>query len=92
MVKALVSVNVLSVQEQQQLEQALNHLLQSVQQDPEQILASDAEDIHSWVEQKLIEQVGDLGKKLHTGRSRNDQVATDLKLGVVIRESICCLL
>ncbi|ELI0358200.1 argininosuccinate lyase [Vibrio cholerae] len=78
--KALVSVNVLSVREQQQLEQALNHLLQSVQQDPEQILASDAEDIHSWVEQKLIEQVGDLGKKLHTGRSRNDQVATDLKL------------
>lgn len=78
--KALVSVNVLSVQEQQQLEQALNHLLRSVQQDPEQILASDAEDIHSWVEQKLIEQVGDLGKKLHTGRSRNDQVATDLKL------------
>ncbi|EHS7465423.1 argininosuccinate lyase [Vibrio cholerae] len=78
--KALVSVNVLSVLEQQQLEQALNHLLQSVQQDPEQILASDAEDIHSWVEQKLIEQVGDLGKKLHTGRSRNDQVATDLKL------------
>ncbi|EKA4522159.1 argininosuccinate lyase [Vibrio cholerae] len=78
--KALVSVNVLSVQEQQQLEQVLNHLLQSVQQDPEQILASDAEDIHSWVEQKLIEQVGDLGKKLHTGRSRNDQVATDLKL------------
>ncbi|WP_337910942.1 argininosuccinate lyase [Vibrio cholerae] len=78
--KALVSVNVLSVQEQRQLEQALNQLLQSVQQDPEQILASDAEDIHSWVEQKLIEQVGDLGKKLHTGRSRNDQVATDLKL------------
>ncbi|EJL6683579.1 argininosuccinate lyase [Vibrio cholerae] len=78
--KALVSVNVLSVQEQQQLEQALNQLLQSVQQDPEQILVSDAEDIHSWVEQKLIEQVGDLGKKLHTGRSRNDQVATDLKL------------
>ncbi|ELY5179887.1 argininosuccinate lyase [Vibrio cholerae] len=78
--KALVSVNVLSVQEQQQLEQALNHLLKSVQEDPEQILASDAEDIHSWVEQKLIEQVGDLGKKLHTGRSRNDQVATDLKL------------
>ncbi|WP_336935148.1 argininosuccinate lyase [Vibrio cholerae] len=78
--KALISVNVLSVQEQQQLEQALNQLLQSVQQDPEQILASDAEDIHSWVEQKLIEQVGDLGKKLHTGRSRNDQVATDLKL------------
>lgn len=38
------------------------------------------EDIHSWVERHLIERVGDLGKKLHTGRSRNDQVATDLRL------------
>lgn len=78
--KALVTVNVLSAQEQQQLEQALNALLADVQADPQQILHSDAEDIHSWVEQKLIEKVGDLGKKLHTGRSRNDQVATDLKL------------
>lgn len=47
---------------------------------PQQILESDAEDIHSWVEGKLIDKVGQLGKKLHTGRSRNDQVATDLKL------------
>lgn len=78
--KALVTVNVLSAQEQLQLEQALNVLLKEVQADPEAILQSDAEDIHSWVEQKLIEKVGDLGKKLHTGRSRNDQVATDLKL------------
>ncbi|WP_027713440.1 argininosuccinate lyase [Dickeya chrysanthemi] len=78
--KALVTVNVLSAQEQQQLEQALNALLQEVQADPEAVLQSDAEDIHSWVEQKLIGKVGDLGKKLHTGRSRNDQVATDLKL------------
>ncbi|AUG98705.1 argininosuccinate lyase [Prodigiosinella confusarubida] len=78
--KALVTVNVLSAQEQQQLEQALNTLLKEVQADPEAILQSDAEDIHSWVEQRLIEKVGNLGKKLHTGRSRNDQVATDLKL------------
>lgn len=78
--KALVTVNVLSEQEQQQLEQALTVLLKDVQADPQAILQSDAEDIHSWVEQRLIEKVGDLGKKLHTGRSRNDQVATDLKL------------
>lgn len=71
--KALVTVNVLSYDEQKKLEKALNELLHSVQQDPQQILQSDAEDIHSWVEQKLIERVGDLGKKLHTGRSRNDQ-------------------
>ncbi|HEI9712858.1 MULTISPECIES: argininosuccinate lyase [Serratia] len=78
--KALVTVNVLTATEQQQLEQALNTLLTEVQADPLAIVQSDAEDIHSWVEQKLIEKVGDLGKKLHTGRSRNDQVATDLKL------------
>lgn len=78
--KALLSVDVLTDEEQQRLELALNELKMEVMEDPEQILASDAEDIHSWVEQQLISKVGDLGKKLHTGRSRNDQVATDLKL------------
>lgn len=38
------------------------------------------EDIHSFVEAKLIERIGEIGKKLHTGRSRNDQVALDMKL------------
>lgn len=78
--KALVTVNVLTQDEQQQLEAALNSLLNEVRENPEQILQSDAEDIHSWVEGKLIDKVGSLGKKLHTGRSRNDQIATDLKL------------
>ena len=78
--KALVTVNVLTREEQQRLEQSLAELLAEVRENPMQILESDAEDIHSWVEGKLIEKVGDLGKKLHTGRSRNDQVATDLKL------------
>ncbi len=41
---------------------------------------SPAEDVHTWVEMKLIERVGAIGKKLHTGRSRNDQVSTDLRL------------
>jgi argininosuccinate lyase len=39
-----------------------------------------AEDVHSFVEAKLVELIGDIGRKLHTGRSRNDQVATDLRL------------
>ncbi|MCM2678331.1 argininosuccinate lyase [Echinimonas agarilytica] len=77
---ALHRTGVLTQVEQQQLQAALEELLVEVQQDPDQILQSDAEDIHSWVEGKLIGKVGDLGKKLHTGRSRNDQVATDLKL------------
>lgn len=41
---------------------------------------SDAEDVHSFIESKLVFLVGDLGKKLHTGRSRNDQVATAFRL------------
>jgi argininosuccinate lyase len=39
-----------------------------------------AEDVHSFVEAQLIEMIGDVGRKLHTGRSRNDQVATDFRL------------
>ncbi|MCF1431167.1 MAG: argininosuccinate lyase [Shewanella sp.] len=77
---ALVKVGVLTEFEDQALKQALDALLTEVAQQPEQIIESGAEDIHSFVEQKLIDKVGDLGKKLHTGRSRNDQVATDLKL------------
>lgn len=43
---------------------------------------SGAEDVHTWVEQQLTGRTGTLGKKLHTGRSRNDQVATDLRLWI----------
>ena len=78
--QALQKVGILTETEQKELEAALNELKRSVIENPQQILQSDAEDIHSWVETQLIMRVGDLGKKLHTGRSRNDQVATDLKL------------
>ncbi|MDO6425644.1 argininosuccinate lyase [Thalassotalea sp. 1_MG-2023] len=78
--EAIHEVGVLNDDELTRLTAALAELKQSVEENPKQILASDAEDIHSWVEIQLIEKTGDLGKKLHTGRSRNDQVATDLKL------------
>lgn len=78
--KALANVGVLTAGEQCQLEQALNELLIEVRSNPQAILQDDAEDIHSWVESKLIDKVGNLGKKLHTGRSRNDQVALDIKM------------
>ncbi|MCZ4339509.1 argininosuccinate lyase [Shewanella colwelliana] len=77
---AITQVGILTQTECDVLQQALNDLLLEVKDQPELILASGAEDIHSFVEQSLIAKVGDLGKKLHTGRSRNDQVATDLKL------------
>ena len=47
------------------------------------------EDIHSFVEATLIDRIGDAGKKLHTGRSRNDQVALDMKLYVSRGSSGC---
>jgi len=50
------------------------------------IAGDEAEDVHAFVEMKLAEKVGDLARKLHTGRSRNDQVATDLKIWM--RESV----
>lgn len=77
---AIHSVGIINDAELAELTAALNELKASVEENPQQILGSDAEDIHSWVEIALIEKTGDLGKKLHTGRSRNDQVATDLKL------------
>ncbi|TWX64797.1 argininosuccinate lyase [Colwellia demingiae] len=78
--QAIHEVGVINDGELVRLTAALEELKASVEENPKQILLSDAEDIHSWVEIQLIEKTGDLGKKLHTGRSRNDQVATDLKL------------
>ena len=46
------------------------------------MLSGPHEDIHSFVEAKMIESLGTIGKKIHTARSRNDQVATDMKLYV----------
>jgi argininosuccinate lyase len=48
-------------------------------------MGSEAEDIHHFVEMKLVEAIGDLGLKLHTGRSRNEQIATDLRLYIRFR-------
>ncbi|MBS6008715.1 MAG: argininosuccinate lyase [Haemophilus parahaemolyticus] len=78
--KAITSVGILTEEEHQQLAAALKELRAEIEPKIEIILKDDAEDIHSWVESKLIEKVGDLGKKLHTGRSRNDQVAVDMKM------------
>ncbi|CAL4318166.1 Argininosuccinate lyase [Buchnera aphidicola (Thelaxes suberi)] len=78
--KSLVQGKVLTNQEQIQIEKQLNILLKNVTEQPNDPKKMDVEDIHTWVEKKLVENLGELGKKLHTGRSRNDQVTTDLKL------------
>ena len=77
---AICSVGIITEDENKRLQVALDELIAEVDQDPHSIAGAGFEDIHSYVESRLIDKVGDLGKKLHTGRSRNDQVATDLKL------------
>lgn len=83
---ALAAAGLLQAEEADQLQSALLEVLDDTLNEPERLLNSDAEDVHTFVEQRLIEKVGDLGKKLHTGRSRNDQVATDLRL--YLREQV----
>jgi len=80
--KAIAAAGVLTPDELTKLIAALEALAAKIDSNPSLPLGSGAEDIHSWVETSLIESVGALGKKLHTGRSRNDQVATDLRLWV----------
>lgn len=79
----LVRAQVITIEEQQALETALKAIGRDFDEGrlPAVTELTD-EDIHSLVERLLIERVGDLGKKLHTGRSRNDQVATDFRLWV----------
>jgi argininosuccinate lyase len=77
---------VLPFDEAKQLHAALEDILERGHHDPDYFNEIPAEDVHSFVEARLIELVGDLGRKLHTGRSRNDQVATDFRLW--LREQI----
>lgn len=78
--KALMHSEIITEKEQEKIESALILLRKEAKDNPNIILTSNCEDIHSWVEMNLIKKIGYIGKKLHTGRSRNDQITTDLKL------------
>lgn len=78
--RALVGAGVLTASEAEQLTNALGAVGAMAASNPRAVAEAGDEDVHSWVEARLVEKVGALGKKLHTGRSRNDQVATDLRL------------
>jgi argininosuccinate lyase len=77
----LAKVGLLTSDECRQIEQTLHDIRQEIEQGrfPFRI---ELEDIHMHIEQALIARIGDVGRKLHTARSRNDQVATDLRLWV----------
>jgi argininosuccinate lyase len=82
---ALVAAYILSEEEGAQLRDALDAIAADHLSEAGRALVRDhatAEDIHHFVELKLVERVGSLGLKLHTGRSRNEQIATDLRLYV----------
>ena len=80
-VKMLGKVGILTDEEVETILKGLDSIYNDVMEGKLEI-TSEYEDIHSFVEANLIERTGDTGKKLHTGRSRNDQVALDMRLYV----------
>lgn len=80
-VKMLAKQGILTEQEKDEILKGLTGILQDIEEKKLEF-SPEYEDIHSFVEANLIQRTGDVGKKLHTGRSRNDQVALDMKLYV----------
>ena len=84
-VSTLIDAKILTATEGAQIRAALDSIATDHASEDGQVLIRNhpsAEDIHHFVEMKLVERVGPLGLKLHTGRSRNEQIATDLRLYV----------
>ena len=83
--RMLAEVGLISHDECRQILSALDEIKAEIERG-EFPFCAEREDIHMHIETALIERIGDVGRKLHTGRSRNDQIATDLKL--YVREAI----
>lgn len=77
----LVSVGLLTAEEGRQIRSGLEQIESEIEAD-RLPLRAELEDIHMHVEQALIDRIGDVGRKLHTARSRNDQVSTDLRMWI----------
>src|SRR5256714_490060 len=82
--RALARAGVLPHAEADQIEKILKELRERGRADPA-FVDGDDEDVHSFVERVLVERVGDAGRRLHTGRSRNEQVSLDLRLYLMRR-------
>ena len=78
--EGLLSAGVLTAAEAEQIKSALSRIGGAGKTSANYFDELPAEDVHSFVEARLVQMIGDVGRKLHTGRSRNDQVATDLRL------------
>ena len=77
---ALMRAGVLTTDEATTITSALENIRAAGRGDANYLKDPGTEDVHSFVEARLVESIGDVGRKLHTGRSRNDQVATDFRL------------
>jgi len=77
--EALAAADVLSAADAAAIVIALREILDQGRRDPSWVSGPD-EDVHSFVERQLVERLGDAGRRLHTGRSRNEQVSLDLRL------------
>lgn len=84
-IRMLESIGLLTHEEYEKLDAGLSEIAASIEAGTFS-LAEDVEDIHSQVELLLTEKLGDTGKKIHAGRSRNDQVLVDIKL--LLREEL----
>ncbi len=84
-IKMLCSIGLLEREEEEILQKGLDEILEEIERG-EFKLGEDVEDIHSQVEFLLTKRFGEIGKKIHSGRSRNDQVLVDLKL--FLREEV----
>ncbi|WP_186429085.1 argininosuccinate lyase [Clostridium sp. BSD9I1] len=78
-VKMLAKCDILTEEERDKIIEGLSSILADIEEG-KLIIEGDYEDIHSFVEMNLTKRIGEFGKKLHTARSRNDQVAVDLRL------------
>ncbi|MDP6582998.1 MAG: lyase family protein, partial [Vicinamibacterales bacterium] len=76
---ALAGAGVLSADDASAIREALTEIRERGRREPAFLSGAD-EDIHAFVERQLIERTGDVGRRLHTGRSRNEQVSLDLRL------------
>ena len=84
----LAKQGILTEEERKSIVEGLTGILEDVD-DGTLVIDETQEDIHSFVEATLIDRIGDAGKKLHTGRSRNDQVALDMRLYTRARVAEC---
>lgn len=84
--QALKAAGIIIPAEYSLIASALDQIGKGSVQDPDYFNDPEAEDVHHFVEKKLVALIGETGKKLHSGRSRNEQIATDLRL--FVRDSI----